>query len=61
MLGSAGGIRKAFEEADVHSLIAQLAAVEFVRGPAAAALHEDRPEQSDLLASDANAALTPRM
>ena len=51
MLGSAGGIRKVFEEADVHSFIAQLAAVEFVRGPDAALL-EDRSEQSDLLASE---------
>src|SRR5216684_9366466 len=52
MLGRAGSIRKVFEEADVHSLIAQLAAVEFVRGPDAAELLEDRPEQSDLLASE---------
>ncbi len=52
MLGSAGGIRKVFEEADVHSLIAQLAAVEFVRGPDAAGLLDDRSEQSDLLASE---------
>ncbi len=51
MLGSVGGIRKAFEEADVQSLIAQFGA-EFVRGPDAPGLLQDQSEESDLVASE---------
>jgi len=52
MSGSARGVAKAFEQRDVQSLVARLAVAEFVGNPDAAALVEDRPEPSDLLAVD---------
>jgi RNA polymerase sigma-70 factor (ECF subfamily) len=52
MSGSARGVVKAFEERDLQSLIARVAIAECVGSPDAAALAEDRPESSDLLAVD---------
>jgi RNA polymerase sigma-70 factor, ECF subfamily len=52
MPGSARGVAKAFEESDVQSIVARLAVAEFVGRQDAAALVEDRPEPSDLLAVD---------
>jgi RNA polymerase sigma-70 factor (ECF subfamily) len=48
MPGSARAVAKVFEERDVDSLLARLAAAEFVSGPDALALVQDRSEPSDL-------------